>query len=287
MPAKATFLALLVGLLCIATIAPAAAAYSRAEVAALQVALRSAGVYSGTVDGVAGPSTAAGIRAVQRNAGLPVDGIAGRATRRALGRLGRPGYGSRVIAPGAIGWDVAALQFSLAVHGFPSGPVDGGFGPRSTAALQRFQSWAGMSADGVAGAATLRALSRPPPRSPVKLRPPVRAPLGDRFGPRFNVFHAGLDFPAPAVTPVSAAGFGTVVAAGFDTSGWGNMVVIAHRFGLRTLYAHLATIAVSPGQFVGVGQRIGTVGSTGRSSGPHLHFELRLRGANIDPLSAL
>ncbi|MFP5361428.1 MAG: peptidoglycan-binding protein [Thermoleophilia bacterium] len=284
---RATILALLLGLLPATAGAAAAGAYTRADVAALQVALRSAGLYPGTVDGIAGPGTAAAVRAAQRDAGLLVDGVAGPATRRALGRLGRPRYGSRVIAPGAVGWDVAALQFSLAAHGFPAGPVDGGFGPRSTAALRRFQSWAGITADGFAGPATLRALNTPAPRSPVRLRPPVRAALGDRFGPRWNVFHAGLDFPAAAGTPVRAAGFGTVVAAGYDASGWGNMVVIGHRFGLRTLYAHLASIAVSAGQFVDVGQRIGTVGSTGRSSGPHLHFELRLRGANVDPLSAL
>lgn len=284
---RATILGLLAGLVSMAAAAPAASAYTRAEVAALQVALRSAGAYSGTVDGVAGPGTAAGVRAIQRRAGLAADGIAGPATRRALGRLGGPRYGSRVITIGAVGWDVAALQWSLSTHGFPSGPVDGGFGPRSAAALQRFQRWAGMTPDGAAGPATLRALDTPAPRSPVRLRPPVMAAVGDRFGPRWNVFHAGVDFPAAAGAPVRAAGFGTVVTAGFDASGWGNMVVVGHRFGLRTLYAHLATIAVSPGQAIGVGQQIGTVGATGRASGPHLHFELLLRGANVDPLSAL
>src|ERR687889_430892 len=69
--------------------------------------------------------------------------------------------GRRAISIGAVGWDVAALQFSLAAHGFPSGPVDGGFGPRSAAALQRFQRWAAMTADGAAGPATLRALHTP------------------------------------------------------------------------------------------------------------------------------
>ena len=268
-------------------LAPAALAATRAETAALQVALRSSGLYSGTVDGIAGPGTAAGVRAAQRRAGLLVDGLPGPATRRALGRLGRPPYGSRVIAPGAVGLDVAALQFDLAIHGFPSGPVDGALGPRSTAALQRFQRWAGLIPDGVAGAATLRALSAPPARSPVRLRAPIAAPVGDRFGPRWNVFHAGVDFPAATGTPVAAAGFGTVVRAEHDPSGWGNVVVVAHRFGLRTLYAHLARLDVAAGQAVGVGQRIGTVGVTGRTSGPHLHFELTLRGANIDPLSAL
>jgi len=65
------------------------------------------------------------------------------------------------------------------------------------------------------------------------------------------------------------------------------MVVVAHRFGLRTLYAHLASINVAAGQFVGAGQRLGTVGATGRTTGPHLHFEVLLRGANVNPLSAL
>jgi murein DD-endopeptidase MepM/ murein hydrolase activator NlpD len=283
----ATIVGLLVCLWWLTATACPAHAYTRAEVAALQVALRSNGVYSGNVDGVAGPGTAAGVRAIQRSAGLLSDGIAGPATLRALGRLGTPRYGCRAISIGAVGWDVAALQFSLGAHGFPSGPVDGGFGPRTAAALQRFQSWAGLAPDGVAGAATLRALGLPAPRSPVRLRPPVVAPVGDRFGPRWNVFHAGVDFPAPLGTPVTAAGFGTVVRAGYDASGWGNMVVIGHRFGLRTLYAHLSSIAVVPGQAIGVGQRIGTVGATGRASGPHLHFELLLRGANIDPLSAL
>jgi murein DD-endopeptidase MepM/ murein hydrolase activator NlpD len=88
-------------------------------------------------------------------------------------------------------------------------------------------------------------------------------------------------------TPVTTAGFGRVVFAGWDSYGWGNFVVIEHRFGLRSLYAHLSTIEVSRGQSVGAGQRLGRVGSTGRSTGPHLHFELLLRGANIDPLTAL
>lgn len=284
---RSATLLFLVGLICAAAPLATAGAATRAQIAALQVALRSAGTYSGAVDGIAGPRTAAGVRAVQRRAGLPADGVAGPMTRRALGRLGRPGYGSRAMTSGAVGWDVAALQFGLAIRGFPGGPMDGALGPRSIAALQRFQRWSGLTPDGIAGPSTLRALRAPPARSPVRLRRPVRAPVGDRFGPRWNVFHAGVDFPASTGTPVTAAGFGTVLAAGYDASGWGNRVVIGHRFGLRTLYAHLASVAVVAGQWVGVGQRIGSVGTTGRSSGPHLHFELLLRGANIDPLSAL
>ncbi|MEA2191471.1 MAG: hypothetical protein QOI73_1592, partial [Solirubrobacteraceae bacterium] len=132
-----------------------------------------------------------------------------------------------------------------------------------------------------------RALRAPPARSPVKLLRPVRAAVGDRFGPRDNRFHAGVDFPAPTGTPVTAAGFGDVVFSGWDNSGWGNMVLVRHRFGLRTLYAHLSSIVVPTGAHVGAGQLVGRVGQTGHASGPHLHFELLLRGANLDPLSAL
>lgn len=266
---------------------PAQASLGRADIAALQVALRGAGVYSGGIDGVRGPGTTAGVRAIQRGAGLTVDGVAGPSTRRALGRRGRPPYGSRTLRPGHTGWDAAALQFKLGSHGFPSGPVDGGLGPRSAAALRRFQARAGLASDAVAGPATLRALGAPPPRSPVRLLRPVQGPIGDRYGPRGTGFHAGLDFPAPTGTPVTAAGFGTVSWVGYDPGGWGNFVIVRHRFGLRTLYAHLSSIAVSRGRFIPAGGRLGRVGATGRATGPHLHWEILLRGANVDPLSAL
>jgi murein DD-endopeptidase MepM/ murein hydrolase activator NlpD len=284
---RAPVLAIVVAAACLGWLAPGALAAPRADVAALQVALRSAGTYGGTVDGIRGPGTVAAVRSLQARVGLPVDGVAGRRTRRALGRLGRHLYGSRPLALGQIGWDVAALQFKLAIHGFPSGSFDGALGPRSIRALQRFQVWAGLPADGVAGAGTWRALRAPPPRSPVKLLRPVNAVVGDRFGPRDDRFHAGADFPAPTGTPVTAAGFGDVVFSGYDAGGWGNMVIVRHRFGLRTLYAHLSSIAVATGAPVGAGQLVGRVGQTGHATGPHLHFELLLRGANVDPLSAL
>lgn len=278
---------LLAALLALASSAPPARASGRADVAALQVALRSAGVYAGSIDGIRGPGTAAGVRAVQRRAGLAADGVAGPATRRALGRAGRPPYGSRTMRSGHAGWDVAALQFKLGGHGFPSGPVDGGLGARSSAALQRFQGRAGLAADGVAGPATLGRLAAPPPRAPVRLLRPVRAPIGGRYGPRGQGFHAGLDFPAPSKTAVTAAGFGTVTFTGYSPGGWGNFVIIRHRFGMRTLYAHLSTISVRRGAFVPAGGRLGRVGSSGAATGPHLHWESLLRGANVDPLSAL
>jgi murein DD-endopeptidase MepM/ murein hydrolase activator NlpD len=78
-----------------------------------------------------------------------------------------------------------------------------------------------------------------------------------------------------------------VISAGWDPGGYGNLVIVQHRAGMTSWYAHLATIAVGTGDCVVAGSRIGTVGATGRATGPHLHFELRLRGAAIDPLTGL
>ena len=258
-----------------------------AGTAALQAALRAERLYDGDVDGIAGSMTRSAVRRLQARRGLAVDGIAGPQTRRALGRRGRPRLGSRPLREGARGWDVAALQFLLARHGFPSGSVDGGLGPRTAGALTRFQAWAGVAADGVAGRATLAALRRGRPRSVLRFASPVSAPLGDRFGPRGARFHTGQDFPAPAGTPVAAAGYGCVESAGWNAGGYGNLVVIRHRLGMTSWYAHLARITVARGSCLNAGDRIGSVGATGNATGPHLHFELRVRGAAVDPLTGL
>ena len=259
----------------------------RSAVAALQVALWARGLYRATVDGVVGPVTRGAVRRFQARRGLVVDGIVGPRTRAALGWRGRPRLGARVLRAGARGWDVAALQFLLATRGFPSGPFDGRLGPRGAAALTRFQAWAGLAADGLAGPATLAAVRRPSPRSPLRFLAPVGGAVGDGFGPRGNSFHTGVDYPLPQGTGVAAAGRGCVQSAGYDAGGYGNLVVIAHRAGMTSWYAHLRSIRVRPGECVVAGTPIGTVGSTGRSTGPHLHFELRLRGAALDPLTGL
>jgi murein DD-endopeptidase MepM/ murein hydrolase activator NlpD len=264
-----------------------ASASGRPGVAALQVALRARGLYAATVDGALGPLTRDGVRRFQARRGLAVDGIAGPRTRAALGWRGRPRLGLRVIRAGMRGWDVAALQFLLATRGFASGSFDGRLGPRGDAALRRFQAWAGLGADGLAGPATLTAVRRPPARSPLRFLAPLGGSPGDRFGPRGDSMHTGLDYAAAAGTGVAAAGRGCVRSAGFDGGGYGNLVVIEHRAGMTSWYAHLASIAVRRGQCVVAGTPIGTVGSTGNSTGPHLHFELRLNGAAIDPLSGL
>jgi murein DD-endopeptidase MepM/ murein hydrolase activator NlpD len=271
----------------LALAAPAAAAVGKPNVAALQVALRARGLYVGTIDGLGGPSTTTAVRRLQRRARIAVDGVAGPQTRRALGRYARYRFGSRLLNLGKSGWDVAALQFALATHGFPSGTFDGGFGPHTEAALRRFQRFAKLGADSVAGPATYAALLRPPARSPISLQRPVRAPLGDRFGPRNNRFHTGIDFTASSGANVRAAASGRVVHAGWDSGGYGYLVTLSHGDGVRTMYAHLSAVLVHRGQRIAAGVRLGRVGATGHAFGPHLHFEVRVRGAAVDPLPAL
>jgi nucleoid-associated protein YgaU len=126
------------------------------EIAALQVALRSKGMYFGTIDGLAGPMTANGLRAFQKAAGLPITGQLGPRTRAELGALGRPLVARRVLSQGAYGWDVSALQFLLARAGhLRLYHVDGHFGAATKAGLLRFQRTRRLAADGVAGPATL------------------------------------------------------------------------------------------------------------------------------------
>jgi hypothetical protein len=259
---------------------------ARLRVAALQVGLRAHGLYAGAVDGVEGPETLAGLRAFQRRKGLAVDGVLGPRTRRALGRLGRHFLGSRPLRAGAVGWDVAELQFALESHGFPLGHVDGGFGAHTDAALRGFQAFAGLVVDGVAGPATLHALRRPPARAPYRLARPIVAPVGDPYGPRGDGWHPGIDFPAPRGTSVRAAASGTVIEAGWN-DGYGKDVVLRHSGGVETRYAHLSRILVRLGAFVAVGQRVGRVGATGFATGPHLHFEVIVGGARVNPAPAL
>lgn len=258
-----------------------------AGLAALQVALQSRGVYAGSIDGIKGPATTKAIMRFQRRAGLPADGVPGLKTRRALGAYGKHLLGSRPLTRGTVGWDVAALQFLLAWHGFPSATIDGGLGEHTELALRHFQRWAGLQPDGVAGDTTYAALRRAPSTCPIALAWPIVAPVGDGFGPRGNRFHAGIDLVAPQGTPVAAAASGRVVFARFAFGGWGNLVIVAHADGVKTMYAHLSTITVHRKDLVSAGSRLGTVGSTGDATGPHLHFEVRLRGAAVDPRTAL
>ncbi len=118
------------------------------------------------------------------------------------------------------------------------------------------------------------------------------APITSGFGPRVHPIygdvrvHTGVDFGASYGTPIHAAADGVVVSAG-PLGGYGNATVIDHGNGLATLYGHQSSIAVAPGQHVSRGQVIGYVGCTGLCTGPHLHFEVRVRGTPVDPMPYL
>lgn len=121
---------------------------------------------------------------------------------------------------------------------------------------------------------------------------PVHGRLTSFFGRRnlgmgTSSFHTGLDIAAPAGTPVVAARSGTVTFAGWSSQGYGYLVKIRHVGGAETWYAHFSRILVDVGQYVRQGEVIGRVGSTGISTGPHLHFEVREGGRPLDPLSFL
>ncbi len=123
-------------------------------------------------------------------------------------------------------------------------------------------------------------------------RLPVQAPVSSTYGMRKDPFthnprfHKGLDLAAPAGMDVRAAKEGEVVYAGFQP-GYGNTVVVQHSGGLQTRYAHLGSTSVRVGDTIAAEQVIGTVGDTGHSTGPHLHFEVTRWGRNVDPLSAM
>lgn len=181
-------LILVVSALVTISVVPAAGAATNPQVAGLQVALRAQGLYAGAIDGVAGPGTAAAVRSFQQRAGLAVDGIAGIRTRTALGRLGRPLLGRRVLQQGAVGWDVSVLQFLLRRAGVHAGAVDGRFGPATRAALVRFQRRSRLVADGLAGPATLAVLDPSGRHTP--LAAPSR-PVGDSL--TYWARHYGVD----------------------------------------------------------------------------------------------
>jgi murein DD-endopeptidase MepM/ murein hydrolase activator NlpD len=115
---------------------------------------------------------------------------------------------------------------------------------------------------------------------------PVSASITSPFGWRWGRMHEGIDLGAAYGSPIRAAASGTVIYCGWE-GGYGNLTVIDHGGGVATAYGHQSSIAVSCGQSVSQGQVIGYVGSTGHSTGPHLHFEVRVNGNPVDPLGYL
>lgn len=110
--------------------------------------------------------------------------------------------------------------------------------------------------------------------------------ISSQQGYRWNRMHKGIDIARPSNYTIKAADNGVVVSAGYD-GGYGNKIVIDHKNGYRTVYAHLASMSVSEGQTVSSGSKIGIMGRTGNSTGVHLHFEVYLNGKLLDPLSKL
>jgi len=121
---------------------------------------------------------------------------------------------------------------------------------------------------------------------------PVSSYISSGFGWRihpilgYKRFHSGIDLPAPTGTPVKSADSGQVISAGYD-GGYGYSILVYHGGGVATVYAHLSRILVSVGQNVERGQIIGSVGSTGLATGPHLHFEVRINGVAQNPVQYL
>jgi murein DD-endopeptidase MepM/ murein hydrolase activator NlpD len=114
----------------------------------------------------------------------------------------------------------------------------------------------------------------------------IASGFGYRIDPVYKTtkFHAGLDFAAPQGTPIYATADGTVTTAGNTGDGYGNHVIINHGYGYETLYGHMVRVKTSVGKTVKRGEVIGWVGSTGKSTGPHCHYEVHKNGNKIDPI---
>jgi peptidoglycan hydrolase-like protein with peptidoglycan-binding domain len=293
-----TFAALAAALLLVPAVFASPAGAVSANTAALQVAMKALHHYDGPIDGIRGPQTTHGLRVFQKAHHLTVDGIVGPQTLRALGWRGRAKIGERIVKRHMKGWDVAAIQFMLKRRGFYAGTVDGGFGQMTDRGVHGFQRHYHVSADGEVGRVTLKLLIHGrssggggggggEPSGPVRFYRPVDAPITSPFGMRWGRMHTGVDFGAAYGTHIEAAGVGTVSYAGWNSGGYGYLVIIDHRLGYQSWYAHMSRIATSAGRSVSGGDTIGYVGATGHVTGPHLHFEVRHNGTPIDPMPYL
>src|SRR3954452_16887549 len=265
-------------------------------------------------DGVFGPQTAAAVRAFQGRAGLAVDGIVGASTWRALlGGSGTHGAAADAVVDGK-GYQVTmskATQGEAKLAGAGKGPVakivltkgeansdssSSGSGSPGRSSGHRSHAGGGSTAgesQPVAEETTQSAPAAPEPAvdtgSPTsvacgsgRLVSPVKGTKTSGFGPRGGRNHDGVDLAAPTGTPVHAAACGVVTTRGVQ-SGYGNILCIDHGGGFTTCYAHLSGFNTSQGAQVHAGDVIGYVGSTGNSTGPHLHFETRVNGQARNP----
>lgn len=266
---------LLVLVTCLGVLTPAASAAvvkkgsSGTLVRQVQYNLNALGFNVGSVDGMAGNNTVNGIRNYQKSRGLAVDGMAGPATQNKL-------------------WaEIKDIQTRLKRIGCYSDSVDGIAGPNTISGIKKFQKLAGLKQTGVADKTTVKILKDwPVPEETFTWPLPgytyISSPFGNRYHPTTGnySFHCGIDIgDVPTGTPVRAAAAGKV-SVRWEANGYGNYVIITHSNGLKTLYAHMASVSVKDGATVSQGDVIGKVGSTGRSTGPHLHFEVYDRPGN-------
>lgn len=175
--------------------------------------------------------------------------------------------------------DKASLE-RLGFYGAAEG--DGRGGPFDAAAdptfKQLFTSWKKL--DNLASGAIAVPSDKPVKTAAFTSGYGVRS---DPFG-RGAAMHAGIDLAGPSGTPIYATADGYVSAAGWNGGGYGNLIKLDHGRGIETRYGHLSSIAVGPGQQVKRGQLIGRMGSTGRSTGSHLHYEVRIEGKPVNPI---
>ena len=150
----------------------------------------------------------------------------------------------------------------------------------------------GMGLAKLMTAGQLDTTTPPEPMPQAHQAPHGFGPMSSGFGQRVDPLHhqpsmhTGVDLPASEGTPIPAAKAGTVIFAG-ERGGYGNAVELQHDDGTTTLYAHASEVLVTRGQFVPEGAVVATVGQTGRSTGPHLHLEVRQAGHPVDPVRAL
>lgn len=195
-----------------------------------------------------------------------------------------------------VAWGVASLlSLAGAAHAAdPAATATSAVTPAAAAAVETraaeaaadtqtralFQTWKRLDTPGIAGIAI-------PSSQPVD-----RMNFTSNFGIRSDPFtgaarmHAGVDIPNPTGTPIYATADGTIIHAE-RLGGYGNMVEIDHGKGIATRYGHMSKLLVVPGAHVTRGQLIGLVGSTGRSTGPHLHYEVRIDGHAVNPVPFL
>lgn len=215
------------------------------------------------------------------------------------------------LRPGATGASVASLQRALRKRGIRV-KVSGTYDARTRAGVRTLQRRIGSRATGIADAALLKRLGvtvravagtptpggeRDPDGSfdeypvpePNDATPsaagfiwPANGVVSSPYGPRWGRMHEGIDIAAPAGRPIRAAKAGMITTAAPEGA-YGNLVVIDHGNGETTRYGHMSAFGVTKGQVVTIGQVIGQIGSTGRSTGNHLHFEIRINGVAMDP----